>query len=230
VDSFEWNKIAGWALAAGIAVLGLSIVTGAAFPHKRPDKMGYIVQGVEVEDTGGAEKEAEKPISFFLADASVAKGESQFKKCAACHTINKGGHANQGPNLYGIVGNKVAHSPTFNYSDAVKSHGGTWGFDELSHWLESPRKYIPGTKMSFAGISRPEDRADLLVYLNSMSDNPLPLPTPPVAEAPAGTGPESAKAETVATPTAAQAVAQPEKMTGGPAAEQKGKDETDSNQ
>lgn len=183
VDSYEWNKIFGWVLAAGIAVLGLSIVTGIIYPSHHSEEKGYVVEGVEAEaGAGGAAAEAVQPIAVFLASANMAKGEAQFKKCAACHTIAKGGPNNQGPNLWGIVGNKVAHSPTFAYSDAVKTHGGMWDWDAINEWVESPRKHIPGNKMSFAGISNPKDRADLLLYLNSQSDKPLPLPAAPAAE------------------------------------------------
>ena len=195
MDSYEWNKIFGWILAAGIAVLGLSIITGYAIPAGHSERKGYIVEGVELEASGGGEAPAALPIAMFMADAQMPKGEAQFKKCAACHTIAKGGPNNQGPNLYGIMGAKVAHLPGFAYSDAVKRHGGTWDFDAMSAWLESPRKYIPGNKMSFAGISKPEDRADVIAYLNSMSDSPLPLPAKPaIVAAPAATAPAEAAA------------------------------------
>jgi cytochrome c len=184
VDSYEWNKIFGWVLAAGIAVLGLSIVTGYVYPSGHSEEKGYVVEGVEVEAEAGAAGAAEaQPIAMFLADANVAKGEAQFKKCAACHTVAKGGPNNQGPNLWGIVGAKVAHLPNFAYSDAVKGHGGSWDWDAMGAWLESPRKYIPGNKMSFAGIANPKDRADLIAYLNTQSDSPLPIPPKPAAQA-----------------------------------------------
>ena len=205
MDSFEWNKIGGWVLAALIAVLGLSIVTGIVYKPAHVEQKGYIVEGVEEE--GGAEagpaKEAEKPIAFYLATATAEKGEAQFKKCAGCHTINKGGPAGSGPNLWGIVGNKHAHQAGFAYSDAIKSIAGPWDWDALDHWLKSPKTYAPGTKMSFAGISKPQDRANLLVYLNSQSDKPLPLPPVP-AEAPAA-APAAPAADAAAAPAAAPA-------------------------
>lgn len=191
MDSYEWNKIIGWILTAGIAVLGLSIVTGYIYPSAAPETKGYIVEGVELEATAADAGPAEVPIAMLLQTAQPARGEGQFKKCAACHTINKGGPNNQGPNLHGILGERIAAVAGFPYSAALTGHGGTWGFEELSTWLTSPRTYIPGNKMSFAGISNPKDRADLIAYLNSQSDNPLPLPAVTEA-AEAGAVPETA--------------------------------------
>jgi cytochrome c len=201
VDSYEWNKIAGWVLAAVISVLGLSILTGYMFPVHLPKTPAYVVQGVEAEvGAGGAAAEAEKPIEFFLASADPAKGEAQFKKCASCHSIEKGGAVGIGPNLYGIVGAKHGHAPGFAYSDALKATGDkVWDWQGLAAWLSNPKKYIPGNKMSFAGISKPEDRANLIAFLNSKSDAPLPAPAAPAEAAPAAAAPA------VAAPAAAPA-------------------------
>lgn len=205
MDSYEWNKIAGWVLAATASILGLSILTGSMFQVHPPEKPAFIVEGVE--EAGGAAAsagETEKPIEFYLANADVAKGETQFKKCASCHTIDKGGASGIGPNLYGIVGGHHAHLASFGYSDAMKATAGkAWDWDALSHWISNPKKYIPGNKMSFAGIGKPEDRANLIAFLNSKSDSPLPTPAVP-AEAPAA-------AETAAAPAtdAAAAAAAP---------------------
>jgi cytochrome c len=176
------NTIAGWVLFGGIAALGLSIVTGMYFAPHRPHQMGFVVEGVEVEGGEGGGAEAEKPIAFYLQTASAARGEAQFKKCAACHTITSGGANGIGPNLYGIFGKPHGHLPSFQYSDALKSVPGNWDWQSLSEWLHSPKKYAPGTKMSFAGISKPQDRADLLLYLNSQGSN-VPVPPPPAEEA-----------------------------------------------
>jgi cytochrome c len=177
----RFNTIAGWTLAAGIVALGATIVTGEMFHSERPEKMGYPIEGVEVESAGGAE--AEQPIAAFLAAADPGKGEAVFKKCGACHTANQGGANGLGPNLFGVVGKPVAHlGGAFAYSDALKSHGGTWDWESLSQWLKSPKTFAPGTKMTFAGLSKPEDRANLLVWLNAQGSN-LPLPPPPTAAA-----------------------------------------------
>lgn len=184
MDSYEINRILGWVLAALVAVLGLSIFTGYLFPVHEPEQRAYVVAGIQEEaPAGGAAADAEKPIEFFLASADVARGEAQFRKCAACHTIEKGGAQGIGPNLWGIVGSKHAHIPGFNYSPAMQATADqVWDWKSMSEWLRNPRAYLPGNRMSFAGIGRVQDRADLLAYLNTMSDRPLPLPAAPAAE------------------------------------------------
>jgi len=176
----RFNTIAGWALAGGIAALGLSIVSGMVFHSERPEKMGYAIEGVEAPGEGGAA--AVEPIAVRLAQADVAKGADVFKQCTACHTINQGGASGIGPNLYASVGKPHGHVPGFAYSDALKSVPGNWTFEALDAWLTSPRKYAPGTKMTFAGIANPQDRANLIAYLNSQGSN-LPLPEAPAEAA-----------------------------------------------
>jgi cytochrome c len=181
------NTIAGWVLGAGIVALGASIVTAELFHQERPEKMGYPIEGVVLKGEGGA-AEAEPPIANLLAAADPAKGSQQFSKCSSCHTIEKGGAAKQGPNLWGVMGAGIAkHAPGFAYSPALAGKGGTWDWETMSQWIKSPRDFAPGTKMTFAGIGKAEDRANLLAYLNTQSDSPLPLPTPQAAPAaPAG--------------------------------------------
>lgn len=194
MDSYEFNKIAGWVLTALVTVLGLSILTGAMFPVHKLETPAFIVEGVEEEGAAGGAAVEEKPIAAYLASADIAKGEAQFKKCAACHTIDKGGASGIGPNLYGVVGAQHAHIGSFGYSDAMKATAGkVWDWDSLSHWVQNPKKYIPGNKMSFAGIGKPEDRANLIAFLNSKSDSPLPMPAVP-AEAPAAAAAPAADA------------------------------------
>ena len=175
----RFNTIAGWVLFAGIIALGGSIVTGEVFRHERPEKMGYPIEGVEVAGEGG---EAAKPIEFYLASADPAKGEQVFKKCAACHNADKGGANQLGPNLWGTMGKPHGHVPGFAYSDALKGVPGSWDWKSMDAWLANPKKYAPGTKMTFAGLGNPEDRANVIAFLNSRSDSPLPLPAAPAAE------------------------------------------------
>ena len=199
------NTIAGWALAGGIAALGLSILSGEYFKAERPEKMGYVVEGVEAEGDAGGGAVADKPIAFYLASADPAKGQQVFNKCMACHNAEKGGANQLGPNLWDIVGEPIAQGKGgFAFSDALKKVGGTWNWDNLSKWLDSPKAFAPGTKMTFAGLSNPQDRADVIAFLNAHSDSPQPLPKAPAEAAPAaagkepGTGPNNGpqKAET----------------------------------
>lgn len=210
VDSFEWNKIAGWCLMAAIAVLGLILVTGEAYAVKNPAKPGYIVEGVEEVATAGPAAVVDKPIEFYLASASVDKGAEVFKKCGACHNAEKGGANGIGPNLYGIVGGPHDHMAGFSYSDAMmKTASAKWDFAALNAWLTNPKAYVPGTKMAFAGIAKPEERAAVIDYLNSKSDHPLPLPPVPAEAAAPAAVPAAADA---ATPAAATATAKGGKL------------------
>jgi cytochrome c len=175
----RFNTIAGWVLGGGIVLLGATLVTGEIFKDERPETMGYPIAGVEEEGEGGGE--AEQPIAALLATADVGRGEAQFKKCAACHTITPGGPGGVGPNIHGIMGQPVA-ARGFAYSDALKSKGGTWTWEAMNEWIRSPRAFAPGTKMTFAGIADGQDRADLLLYMNAQGSN-LPLPAAPASSA-----------------------------------------------
>ncbi|HET7816807.1 MAG TPA: cytochrome c family protein [Sphingomicrobium sp.] len=191
--------------------LGSSIVTGEVFRAERPETMGYPIEGVEIK---GAKGEAEKPIAFYLASADAAKGEQVFKKCAACHNAEPGGPNALGPALYGVMGNPVAAHPGFAYSDALKSKGGTWDWEMMSAWLTSPKKFAPGTKMTFAGLGNPQDRANVMAFLNSRDNAPLPVPAAPAqAAATAEDGAQKAPSEPVLTEQ--QAAKGGEKNVGG---------------
>ena len=177
------NTIAMMVLAAGIVALGGSIVTAEIFHAERPEKMGYVVEGVEAEGEAGEAGAPVQPIEFYLASADPAKGEQVFKKCAACHNADKGGANALGPTLWGTMGKPHGHVPGFAYSDALKGKPGAWDWNSMNDWLTSPKKYAPGTKMTFAGLSKPEDRANVIAFLNARSDAPLPLPAAPAAAA-----------------------------------------------
>lgn len=180
------NIIAMMGLGAAIVALGSTIVASEIFTSPEPAKKGYIVEGVEADNSGGGAQDIS--IAALLPTADPAKGAEVFKKCAACHTINPGGPNGVGPNLYGVVGKPHGHLANFAYSDALKSKPGNWNFDELNQWLHSPKTYAPGTKMTFAGLSKNEDRANVIAYLNQQGSN-LPIPPAPAAgAAPAAKG------------------------------------------
>ena len=185
MSSFELNKILLAILGTCLGVLSINIAAGAIFTPAKPVKPGYDIVVPEQKPGGEAkpaEQEQQPPIEQLLAKADVSRGENSAKKCAACHTFNKGGRNLVGPNLWGIVGRPRASEAGFNYSAAMKSKGGNWTIEDLNQFITNPRGTIPGTNMTFGGIQRASERADLLVYLNSLSDNPAPLPK--AAEAP----------------------------------------------
>ena len=181
----RFNTIAGWTLFSGIVALGLSSVAGHYFEagkFEKPEKAGYKIAGVsdDEEKGGGA---AAAPFESFLATADVAKGEASFKKCTSCHSIDQGGANGQGPNLYAILGDGIAQGRGgFAFSDALKAKGGKWDWASLNSWLEAPSAFASGTKMSFAGLTDPQERANVMAYLNSKGSN-LPLPAVPAAPA-----------------------------------------------
>ncbi|TNE61516.1 MAG: cytochrome c family protein [Alphaproteobacteria bacterium] len=149
---------------------------------------------VASEDTGAAEVEEKAvPLAVLLASADPAKGERQFAKCKSCHTADAGKKDGTGPHLYGVLGRAVAGVEGFGYSDDLHAVGGDWTWEKMDHWLDSPKAMAKGTKMAFAGLKKADQRADLLAYLNSMSDNPLPLPE--VADEPAAEEAAPAEAE-----------------------------------
>jgi len=176
------NTAAGWLLFAGIVSLGAWIVTGEVYHGEEVEKGGYALPGGEEGAAAGA---AAKPIEFYLASADVAKGEQVFKKCAACHVSAAGGANGIGPNLWAVVGEPIGKGVGgFAFSSALSGKGGNWDWKSLDAWLASPRAFAPGTKMTFAGLGNPEDRANVMAFLNSHGSNE-PLPAAPPEAAPA---------------------------------------------
>jgi len=184
-NGLEMNKIAAAILLAGIIAMvsGITAETlygGGGHGHGEEPKRGYTIAGAEAE--GGAEgtavaEEGPVDITSFLAKADVKAGEALLKRCTSCHTFDKGGKNGVGPNQWALIGRGIASHEGFAYSDALKAHADKrWGFQELSEFLANPKKFAPGNKMAFAGLKKPEDRANLIAYLNTLSDSPLPLP------------------------------------------------------
>jgi cytochrome c len=193
MDSFELNKVLGALLGTCLVLLAVHIASGAIFASPVPAKPGYIIEVKQeggAKPSGGTAAPAEQPIAALLASANVKNGEQTAKECELCHNLGKGQGAKIGPDLYGVVGRPVASEAGFGYSAPLKAKGGTWTFDALNTWLTNPRADVPGTLMTFAGISNAHQRADVIAYLNSNSDKPLPLPkvaeAKPAAGAPAG--------------------------------------------
>jgi len=179
MDSFELNKIVAAILMVALLIIGISKISDVVFHVDKPEKPGYVVE-VEQVETASIAKEAttedEVDIAALMAMGDVASGEKIFKKCAACHSINKGGKNNIGPALYNVVGRKIGGVTDYKYSKALVAYGKEWNFEELNGFLIKPAKWIKGTKMAYAGLRKESDRASVIKYLNQNSDKPLPLP------------------------------------------------------
>ncbi|MGJ4857710.1 cytochrome c family protein [Labrys sp. KB_33_2] len=179
-SSFELNKIAGAVLGTLMLTLGLGIVAEEIFKQEKPEKAGYELTDAAPATTAEAPAASQDPpLAELVAKASVEKGAAIFKKCAACHTDDQTGKNGVGPNLFGVIGGPKGHKTDFAYSDAIKAlhdKGETWTPDDFYHFIKSPQAFAKGTKMSFAGLPKPQDRADILAYLNSKSEKPIDLP------------------------------------------------------
>lgn len=198
MDSWEWNKIAGAVLGTLIFVMVVKIVSDSIYDVEPPAKPGYVVEGVEeTPATGAAAAPVEEAVPDWgtvLASADVAQGKATSQKCEQCHDLSKGGPNKIGPNLWAIVDSPRGEDRGgFAFSSAMKAKGGTWTYDELFRFLKSPGSYIPGTKMSFAGIRSKEDRINLIAFLRTQADAPAPIPAPAPAK-PAEAAPAAAPA------------------------------------
>jgi cytochrome c len=190
MDSFEWNKIAGAVLGTLIFIFVVRLVAEGVYEPEMPAKPGYIVEGVvETAGPGAAAAPVEEAMPDWgtvLASADAAAGKTLSGRCEQCHDLSSAKQNKIGPELYGVVGRARASVDGFSYSSAMKAKGGEWTYDELFKFIKSPGGYIPGTKMSFAGISKAEDRINLIAFLRTNSDSPAPIPAPaPAAAAPA---------------------------------------------
>jgi cytochrome c len=177
------NMGVGALLGTVFVLMSVSIASEGIFTSEAPEKPGYIIAADEGGAEGAPAAEAaapETPLGVLLAKADVAKGTAIFKKCQACHDGSKGGPNKVGPNLWGIVDRPIAGHEGFSYSAGMKdfSKGGTekWTYDHLFHFLLSPKNYVKGTAMGFAGLKKEDERADLLAYLQTLADSPVPFP------------------------------------------------------
>ncbi len=178
--NIEANKIAGAVLSTLLVVLGLNMTAGIVFAPKKPAVSGFELPSEEPAAGGAAAAPAaEEPIAVRLAKADPAKGERAVAACKACHTFEKGGANKVGPHLFDVYGRNEGSVAGFGYSAAMKGRADkTWDADALDHFLKSPKAYVPGTIMAFAGIAKPDTRADVVAYLNTLADAPKPLPKP----------------------------------------------------
>ena len=180
MDSFELNKIIAAILMVALLIIGIGKLSNVIFYVEKPETPGYSVE-VEQPNVISSEitlqpTEDKIDIAALIAMGDIATGEKVFKKCAACHSIVKGGKNNIGPALYNVVGREVGVISDYKYSKALAAYGKAWTFEELNGYLLKPAKWIKGTKMAFAGLRKEKDRASVILYLNQNSDNPLPLP------------------------------------------------------
>ena len=181
MDSFELNKIIAAVLIVALLIIGIGKLSDIIFHVEKPKTPGYSVKVENVttaskSSSSSTSEEEEIDITALMAIGDIAHGEKVFKKCAACHSIVKGGKNAIGPALYNVVGRKVGAIEDYKYSKALAAYDKNWTFEELNGFLIKPAKWVKGTKMAYAGLRKEKDRASVIKYLNENSDSPLPLP------------------------------------------------------
>ena len=179
MDSFEINKVIAAILMVALLIIGLGKISEVVFHVEKPETPGYSVEVDQITKAVASTNETKEnvvDIAALMSMGDVASGEKIFKKCAACHSIVKGGKNKIGPALYNVVGRKVGAVSDYKYSKALAGYEKSWTFEELNGYLIKPAKWIKGTKMAFAGLRKEKDRASVIKYLNQNSDSPLSLP------------------------------------------------------
>jgi cytochrome c len=184
MNAYEFNKIAGALLTALLVTTVIGLLGNSLVHSPKLEKPAYVVEGVEAkpEAATASAPAAVEPIAPLLANANADAGKTVFRQCASCHTPDKGGKNGVGPNLFDVVGNKKAHIQGYAYSNAMKAAAekggdeGTWTYEQLNAFIANPKATVPGTKMTFAGLRKPEDRANVIAYLRTLADSPKPLP------------------------------------------------------
>lgn len=184
IDSMELNKIMGAVLFAGVIAMGAGFIAGKLVHHEEVTEFAFAPDIDAGPVTIAQEEEPEIDIATLLQTADPEAGQGLIRACAACHTFDQGGADRVGPHMWGVVGRAKGAVEGFNYSSAMQEVGGDWTFENLNGFLQRPRDYLPGTSMSYAGMRDAGDRADLIAYLRTLDENPIPLPDPPAAPEP----------------------------------------------
>ena len=193
----KWNKIFGAGLGTAFVILVVQQVSGAVYATHAPEKMGYFVDAPEEAAGGPAEAVLPPDWGTVLPAADIAAGQAAFARCQACHTVTSGGADGIGPNLFAVVGGPVMHRAGFAYSDAMAAHKAeapTWGYDQLDQFITAPNRYVPGTKMSFAGLRDTPTRINLIAYLRSQGSTGFGVPAPDPARQPGAAAPAEGEA------------------------------------
>ena len=182
MDSFELNKIIAAVLLTALIIIGISKFTDVLFHVEKPKESAYKIEGLEIASTlassGGSETKVVEAVDIkaLLAMGDLGHGEKVFKKCSACHMITSGGKNMIGPNLWSVIGRTAGSVSDYKYSKAMLAYGKEWTFEEMNSYLIKPQAYVKGTKMAFAGLRKEKDRASVILFMNSKSSSPKPLP------------------------------------------------------
>ena len=180
MDSFELNKIIAAVLMTALIVIGINKFGDSVFHVEKPNQSAYKVEGVELVSSTGITADVKEVVQLnireILALGDTAHGEKVFKKCSACHMIASGGKNMIGPNLWSVIGRTAGSVSDYKYSKAMVAYGKEWTFEEMNSYLIKPQAYVKGTKMAFAGLRKKKDRASVILFMNSKSSSPKPLP------------------------------------------------------